>query len=132
MGKMEGKRRRWWQRMRWLDSITDSVDMNLSKLREIWKTEEAGMLQFMGSQRIGHDFVNEQQKNRNWRKKTKVTWFHDCHYIITKQSNFLSMQCPLILQLIVPRYVVWSVCLKYTLTKVTDCIVEDKLQKKSI
>ena len=35
LGKIEGKRRRGWQRMRWLDSITDSVNMNLSKLQEI-------------------------------------------------------------------------------------------------
>ena len=35
MGKIEGKRRREWQRMRWLDSITDSVNMSLSKLQEI-------------------------------------------------------------------------------------------------
>ena len=39
--KLEGKRRRGWQRMRWLDSITDSVDMNLSKLPEIVKDREA-------------------------------------------------------------------------------------------
>ena len=37
LGKIEGKRRRGWQRMSWLDSITDSVDMNLIKLREIVK-----------------------------------------------------------------------------------------------
>ena len=41
LGKIEGKRRRGWQRMRWLDGITDSMDRNMSKLLEIVKNREA-------------------------------------------------------------------------------------------
>ena len=41
LGKIEGKRRRGWQRMRWLDSITESMDMNFSKLQEIVENREA-------------------------------------------------------------------------------------------
>ena len=41
LGKIAGKRRRGWQRIRWLDSITDSLDMNLGKLRETVKDREA-------------------------------------------------------------------------------------------
>ena len=37
LGKIEGKRRRWWQMMRWLDNVSDSVDMDLSKHQEIVK-----------------------------------------------------------------------------------------------
>ena len=51
----EGKRRRGQQGMRWLDSFTDSMDMNLSKLQELVMDREAGVLQSTGSQRVGHD-----------------------------------------------------------------------------
>jgi len=49
LGKIESKIKRGWQRMRWLDSTTDSVEMDLSKIWEIMEEEKPGVLQSMGS-----------------------------------------------------------------------------------
>ena len=61
LGKTEGRRKRGRQRMRWLDGITDSMDMSLSKLWEMMKDSAAvhGVLQSMRSQRVGHDGATE-------------------------------------------------------------------------
>ena len=56
LGKIESGRRRGWQRMRWLNGITDSVDMRVwVSSGSWWWTAKPGMLQSMGSQRVGHD-----------------------------------------------------------------------------
>ena len=60
LGKIEGRGRRGGQRMRWLDDITDSMGMSLSKLQEIVKDREAWHAS-MGSQRVGWHLVNERQ-----------------------------------------------------------------------
>ena len=55
LGKVEGRRKRGQQRMRWLDGITNSMDRSLSKLRELVIDRKPGVLQSMGSQRVRHD-----------------------------------------------------------------------------
>ena len=61
-----GKDWRWeekgWQRMRWLDGITDSMDMGWLDSGRWWRTGKPGMLQSMGSQRVGQNWVTEQQQ----------------------------------------------------------------------
>ena len=55
--------KRGWQRIRWLDNITNLTDVNLSKLQEIVEDREAGVLQSMGSQRVRYDGATEQKQH---------------------------------------------------------------------
>ena len=96
LGMIEGRRRRGWQRMRWFDGITDSMDMSLNRLWQVgetgscsdgrghaekifnpifcWWAGKPGVLPFMGSQRVGYNWVTEM----NWTKW--LNWKFYEHY----------------------------------------------------
>ena len=76
LGKIEGRRRRGWQRMRWLVGTTDSVEMSLSRLRKLVMDREAWCAVVMRSQRVGHDWATELNWTDWWMRELdhKESW----------------------------------------------------------
>ena len=83
LGKIVGRRRRGWQRVRWLDGITDSMDWVSwnswvsASFQSWWWTGRPGVLQSMGSQRVGHDWVTK----LNWTPLSMTLWAFLTHLI---------------------------------------------------
>ena len=77
LGGIGGRRRRGWQRVRWLDGITDSMEWVLVNSGRWWWTGRPGVLQFMGSQRVGNDWVNE----LNWTERQLTNTTQDSGHV---------------------------------------------------
>ena len=92
LGKIEGGRRRRWQRMRWLNGITDSMDMSLSNLGSWWWTKRPNMLQSKEFQRVRHDWVTE----LNWtelKHDIRLPSFPPCSSVCAHLSHILLTSC---------------------------------------
>ena len=81
LGGIRGRRRRGWQRMRWLDGITDSMTWVWVNSGSWWWTGRPGVLQFMGSQRVRHDWATE----LNW---TECIYVCQCYSLKITISFF--------------------------------------------
>ena len=88
-GKIEGGRRRGWQGMRWLDGITDLMDMSLSKLWELVTDRQAWRAALYGSQSVRHDWVNE------------LNWTDESPNLRNLQTFLLKIQ---------PLTLLWGLC----------------------
>ena len=78
LGKIEGRRRMRWQRMRWFDGIIDLMDMSLSKLRRWWTTGKPGILQSMGLQ--SQTWLTAEQQQQHNLTEVQENKIHHCFH----------------------------------------------------
>ena len=94
--KTEGRRRRGWQRMGWLNGITNAMDMSLASSMSWWWTGKPGMLQSMALQRVGHDWATELNWTFNLRISSKSKSLVHSIYILSCSKIQSAYLCLLI------------------------------------
>ena len=123
LGKFESRKRRGWQRMRWLDSIIDSMDMSLSKLQYIVKDREAWHAAVHGVSKSRLDFTTEQQY------EPLYPWLFSANVPLNLlDQRWENIQCKMISYLLIPPFsfyvlftILWYHKKSDSLSTITSC-----------
>ena len=128
LGKAEGRRRRGRKRMRWLNSITDSVDMSLRNSRRWWRTGKLGMLQSMGLQMVWHNWVTEQQVSSQRSFPVSLMISSLIHWLFTLFAFYVFANIPVFLLLLIYSFIpLWPekiVCMSSIFLNVLRIVLE--------